>query len=197
MRIFFKKDPPKTTLDNLNWIPHLEQLLIWFVKNDKHISQIISESIQTLFKDGYRPESDEHNNPKLLEEQSNGEFKINNPIGWVSARLWLDLIYILQQSTKDRSNLEEQFKTRLDYIEQGTEKTVIAAGNIGIKYEFDFNKFNLEKELSKVKSDQEKEIFKKSFLDDTLVSAEVRLLAWIYQDLFNKQYRINTSKLSR
>jgi len=58
------------------------------------------------------------------------------------------------------------------------------------KYNLDPRVIDLRKELAKLPSEHEREIFKKHYLADTLISSEVRVLAWMYRDVFNEDYKL-------
>jgi len=60
-----------------------------------------------------------------------------------------------------------------------------------LKKELDVNlSLNLEAELSKIKTDKEREDFEYNYLSDSLISSGVRMLGWIYKELFNENYQI-------
>lgn len=198
MGIFRRNLPPKTTLENFTYIPHLERVLLWFLQNDKQMQIINSEAVHILFDGGIKPKCDEDNNPDILVK------KINDPRGakpierWLILKTWLDLITIVETAKKLREDgkedipMTEIFEERIDYIEKQTVNTLITSGEIASKYNLDMKlNMNLENELSKIKTEKEKEIFKYNYLADSLISSEVRLLAWIYKELFNKDYQIN------
>jgi hypothetical protein len=49
-------------------------------------------------------------------------------------------------------------------------------------------KFNFETELAKVPAGSEREEFKACWLNDAVIGAELRMLAWIYRELFHEPY---------
>lgn len=192
MGIFQKNLPPKTTLDNFLNYPHLEKVLLWFLQNDPQTQIISSKAIHELFNGGIRPKRDEDNDPDIF------VVKVNDPIGakplerWLVLKTWLDLVLASDGGKlKDLILLKTSLEKRIDYIEHQTEKTLITAGTIANEYGFDISlNLNLETELAKIKTDKEKEDFKYNYLADSLISSEVRLLAWIYKELFNESYQI-------
>jgi len=190
--MFFKKNlPPKTTTENFTNIPHLERVLLWFLQNDKQMQIINSKSVRILFEEGIRPTPDEDNNPDILVK------KVNDPQGakpierWLVLKAWLDLIIAKKTAENTHIGLKEALDKRIDYIEKQTEKTLITAGEIALKYGLDVSlNLDLEVELSKIKTDKEKEDFKYNYLSDSLISSEARMLGWIYKELFNENYQI-------
>src|SRR3989344_1132021 len=96
--IFKKSIPPKTTTENFVWVPHVEDVFLWFLKNDVQVQQILTPTIATLFEAGYRPAIDLANNPEILREQSNDKVSTKYAHGWLSIRIWMDLINIKKAS---------------------------------------------------------------------------------------------------
>ena len=197
MNIFRRNLPPKTTLENFTNISHLERVLLWFLQNDKQMQIINSEAIYILFNEGVRPKCDKDNNPDIFVEKVNDPREAKPIERWLIIKTWLDLIIIIETAKKKVRNNEGDtpmakiFEERIDYIEKQTENTLITSGEIALKYNLDTRlNMNLENESSKIKTEKEKEIFKYNDLADSLLSSEVRLLAWTYKELFNEDYKI-------
>lgn len=186
--LFKKSAPPKTTLENFVWVPHVEEVFSWFLKNDFQVQQILSPTIKKLFEDGYRPEIEISNDPKIIKEQSGGKVPIKYAHGWLSIRIWMDLNNIRKAS--EQGDLKTNFEHVIDMLDQYGKHTLMTAGEIVHKYDMDPLIKDLDLELAKITSEEEKESFKQNFLADTLNSTEVRILAWIYRELFNAEYMI-------
>lgn len=191
MGIFKKNLPPKTILENLTDIPHLERVLLWFLQNDKQMQIINSQAIHTLFEEGLRPKCDKTNDPDILIK------KVNDPRGakpierWLVLKIWLDLVIVTRITEDTHIGLKKVLERRIDYITKETKQTLITAGEIAYKYELNVNlNLDLETELLKIKSNKEKEDFKYNYLSDALISSEMRILGWIYKELFNENYQI-------
>ena len=149
--------------------------------------------MKRLFQEGYRPVSLKDNDPNTLEQvaKENGQSaNIQIIERWLVIRTWLDLIAASDISEKQGIGYEQALKSRIDLLDQGSSQTLIAAGTIIAKYNINPSVKDLDGELLKIASENEKEIFKQNYLADTLTAAEIRLLAWIYKDLFNKEYKI-------
>lgn len=185
--------PPKTTLQNYNYIPHLEQLLLWFLQNDAQIKILSTPAIRQLFNEGYRPTSTKENDPSILEEamrNNNQSAEIHILERWLVIRIWLDLIAAKTEAEKTNKDLDQSIKLCIDLLDKYGNKTLISAGTIMHKYDLDPVVKDLEEELVKISTHEEKEIFKQDYLADTLTAAEIRILAWIYKELFDKEYKI-------
>jgi len=164
---------------------------LWFLQNDKQMQIISSEAVHILFDEGIRPKCNEDNNPDVLVK------KVNNPQGakpierWLILKVWLDLIVTAKVSENTNMSLKESLEKRIDYIEKQTEKTLITTGEIAYKYGLSVSlNLDLKAELSKIKTDKEREDFKYNYLSDSLISSEIRILGWIYKELFNENYQI-------
>jgi len=182
-----EKLPPKTNLQNYTMVPHLQGLLSYFINSEKQMSLLYSESIKNFFINGYIPESEEFNNPEKLKDMVD----ISMPANWLLARIWLDLVQLKTISEKTNVSLEQSFEFFLDYFEPKTAQTLINCGTIANKYFIkDLNDSNWTKEIEKIPTKEEREVFKKNYSIDTLLSSEIRILAWIYKELFNKDYKI-------
>ena len=58
------------------------------------------------------------------------------------------------------------------------------------KYDINDLEKNWEENINKLTNEKENELFKISYVSDTLLSAETRIIAWIYKELFNKDFDI-------
>jgi len=198
MSSFGRNLPPKTTTENFTNIPHLKGLLLWFLQNDKQMQIINSKAVHILFNEGIGPKCDEKNDPDIFVKKVNDQEGAKPIDKWLGLKTWLDLAIIVIAAkavegahTDNTHILKEIFEKRLDSIEKQTEKTLITAGMIANKYNLDVSlNLDLKTELPKIKTTKEREDFKHNYLADALISSEVRLLAWIYKELFNEDYQI-------
>lgn len=195
--MFFKKNlPPKTTLNNFLDYHHLEEVLLWFLKNDTEVRIIESKMVKKLFNEGIRPECEKYDNPDtLVKVQNNPAIKAKPIERYLALKISLDLRFISGMVKKEKLELDKFFESVIDSIEKKSEKTLISSGTIAQKYNLD-NRYKAEpeKELAKIKNEKEKEEFKYNYLADAIISSEVRILAWIYRELFNKDYKIKKDK---
>lgn len=185
--------PPKTTIENYALVPHVNEDLLWFIKNDFQVYQILSPAIATLFDEGYRPEIDLANNPDKSDLV--GEFPMKTAHMWLSIRIWMDLFNIKTASRED-GNLEKHFEYVIDSLNDYGTETLVRAGEIINLFDLDPYVKDLNKELEKIPTLEEKEVFKKNFLADTVNATEIRILSWMYKDLFSKDYRLKVPILT-
>lgn len=121
--------------------------------------------------------------------------KINNPRMWLTLRLWLDLINFENISKKTEAPLDYLFEQYLNIIGPRIDKTLLTFGSIANKYNVkDLNNNIWQEEIEKITNKKEQESFKYSYIADTLFSAEIRTLSWIYKELFSKEFNFNNTK---
>lgn len=180
--------PQKTNFQNFLMIPHIESLINYFVNHEKQISLLNSTCIISLFQQGYIPISEAFNNPQKM-SSIDPNIKIDNPQKWLLARLWLDLINLKNISEKTNISLDNIFIDYLNNLGLKTDQTLIAYGTIAQKYNINDLEKNWEEKINRLTSEKEKESFKTNYVSDTLLSAEVRIIAWIYKELFNKEFK--------
>ena len=189
--LFKKSGPPKTSLENVLWLPHVEEVFLWFLKNDTQFQQILIPSIATLFEEGYRPLIELNNDPKILHEQSEGKVNIQYPHSWLWARVSLDIINF-KRAIESNVDPKDYLEKIIDALDDYGKTTIISAGEIIHKYNLDPLVKNLDNELSKIPTELEKEEFKQNFLADTLNADEIRLLSWFFRELFNEDYKLKS-----
>lgn len=186
-----KNLPQKTNFKNYTFIPHIEKLLYYFINEEKQFSLIESKCIITLFQQGYFPISEDVQKMTTVDPN----IKISNPRIWLTLRLWLDLINFKNISEKTGAPLDYLFEQYLNIIGPRIDKTLLTFGSIANKYNVkDLNNNIWQEEIEKITNKKEQESFKYSYIADTLFSAEIRTLSWIYKELFNKEFNFNNTK---
>jgi len=197
MGLFKKNLPPKTTIDNLIELPHLERVLLWFLQNDAEMQIINSEAVRLLFNESIRPSCDVDNDPDIFAKEVDNPKEAKPIERWLIVKTWLDLIKIMREAQelveneKGDTPVIKIFEERIDNIEKQATTTLIICGEMISKYNINAKlDMDLTTELLKIKNPKDKEIFKYNYLVDSLLSSEVRLLAWIYRELFGKDYKI-------
>lgn len=181
-------DIPKTNFQNFIMIPHIESLINYFINHEKQVSLINSDCIITLFQKGYVPASEEFNNPQKM-STIDPSVKIDNPQKWLLSRLWLDLINLKNISEKTNVSLNNIFVDYLNNLGPKIDQTLITYGTLAQKYNIDDLEGDWEEKINRLADKGERESFKINYVSDTLLSAEVRIIAWIYKELFNKEFK--------
>lgn len=180
--------PPKTNFQNCLTIPHLISLSDYFISHEKQMSLVDSDCIISLFQQGYIPASETFNNPKKMID-INPSININTPKQWLVSRLWLDLMYFGNISVETPVSLENMLTEYLNNQGPKMDQTLIAIGSLSKKYSINELEKNWSEEIKKITNNEDMESFKTNYVADTLLSAEVRILAWIYKELFNKEFK--------
>ncbi len=84
---------------------------------------------------------------------------------------------------------EQKLKNFLKHLEPELDKTLICAGGIADKYNLNIQgKVNLEQEIKKITDTKDRLLFQKSKLNDDILTAQYRMLAWIYKKNYRKNY---------
>lgn len=153
------------------------EFVVWWIKNEPIASVISGRSSNIIFNEGYRPKLVNQNNPELVRQD------INSLAKWFIVKVFIDL-NILEDVAKD------EFMKFIDILDEASEETLITAGNMGIKYDINFDNFVYEKEIEKISEESERNLFKANFLSDNVLAAEIRILAWLYYNYFGEWYQL-------
>ncbi len=170
------KDLPKFTNKDISDETRVAIFVKHFIRRDSQASQLLNPSNMSLFAQGYRPKvgipyDPETNGQKYTDIQKYFTRKLN---------LNLNSIHPLNQSS---------FQSFVDQVGRWADQIIICAGDISVKYNLNVEgRFNFETALAKVPDGAEREEFKQCWLNDFIVSTELRILAWIYGQLFNSPY---------
>lgn len=148
----------------------------WFIKNEPFANVISNRSSNIIFEAGNIPSVPFGYNPSKNK-------KFDNLSDWFISKLTQDIKKLKMVS-------QSEFKNFLDKLGEAGDETLIASGKIGVKYNLNFDKFIYENEVQKIPEGEERDIFKKNFLDDNVISAEQRILAWLYNEWFEEAYKI-------
>ena len=175
-RLFIKNKPTLKRID----IPNFEKVsefIVWFIKNEPIANALNNPSNHIIFNEGYRPLLEVDDIPDLTDP------KIDNILKWFAVKFFYDL-------NKLSSANKNEFKQFLDKLVEIGDTTLSTAGNIGIKYNVDFQKFMYEKEIEKIPKGNEREMFKVNYLTDNFIGAEIRIMAWLYYNYFGEWYQL-------
>ena len=165
-------------------IPRFEKVaefVLWFIKNDPFAKTISNPSSNFIFNEGYRPKSGTQKSPESINPA------ISSLTEWFITKIFIDLT-IVKDASKD------EFRQFIDLLDKAGEETLIKAGNIAIIYNFSAGSFVYEKEIEKIPPGEEREHFKAFVLQDNVLGAEIRILAWLYHDYFGEWYQIKEDR---
>lgn len=147
-----------------------------FVQRDPLLSAILNPSNILLFSEGYRPHIGIPNDPEI------GEAKFSDVLPYFIRKIYMDTGSLLPLN-------RYSFRAFIDSIVEHTDTALKSVMVIILKYNLEIQgKFNFESELAKIPAGTERETFKQNWLTDAILSAEVRLLAWIFRELFRTPY---------
>jgi len=147
-----------------------------FIKADFQAKQLLNRSNKTLFSQGYRPKIGLINDP-----EKNAD-KFNDLLKYFKKKFYLDINSVKPFSKKSFENL-------IDKLSNFSGETLDCSGRLGIKYDLNLQgRFIFDKELKKIPEGDERNKFKSCWLNDFILSTEVRLMAWIFQGLYGEEY---------
>lgn len=184
MNIFNKLFGIKRPVLKRNAISDFEKVaefVIWFIKNEPIANAISNRSSNIIFNEGYRPKLGAENNPKSVETEVNS-----------LAELFIIKVFIDLNMLKDTT--KEEFRKFIDSLAEAGKKTLITAGEISRKYDLNFGNFVYDREIEKIPTGIERELFKINLLEDNVLGAEIRILAWLYHKYFNEWYQIEEKR---
>ena len=148
-------------------------LVVWFIKNDKLVSEVNSKTNHIIFNEGYRPQ------PEL----ENLNAKANDILDWFCMKLFLVLNFLKDSNKKE-------FADFIDILSEVDGNSLVQTMEIGMKYDFNFSNYIYELEIEKVSNEEERGLLKVYWLTSTVVSSEVRILAYLYAQYFGEPYQI-------
>lgn len=155
-----------------------QKTLIWFFNNDPQVKIIKQKTLQTLYKQGIRPKAGSRNDPQDYYSD------VTDVTQWFVLKMMLNL-----QLVKDFS--QDEFMQFLDTYSEEASETIQIVGNLSIKHDLNVNDLNL-KEISKIPESQ-RTTFMINYMDDCILSAELRIMAWIYYNSFGTHYKDDSS----
>lgn len=173
---FFNKRPTLKKEDIPN-ADKVSEFVMWFLINEAIVKAISGVSNRIIFGEGFRPLMGESSDPEKIYPN------IKSLTEWFMFKVFFDLNNYLKNANKD------EFELFIDMLNKISGEALVVYGEIGIKYKMDFNNFVYEKEVGKIPDERERVVFKTNFLSDSVLAAETRILAWIYQDYFNEWYK--------
>lgn len=147
-----------------------------FLRSDSQARQLLNQSNVSLFAEGYRPRVGVPHDPATAGKAS------KTLQAYFARKIYLDLRALQPFS-------EPSFQRFVDRIGDDSGETIMCAGDLAEKYELNIQgRFIFERELAKVPAGPERERFKECWLNDAVLGTELRMLAWIYSELFGKAY---------
>lgn len=173
----FSNKKPILQLEEISNLQKVKDFVEWFLKHENFVTTLLEPSNNTIFNEGYRPLSDERNNPEKITN------KITNLEVWFVSKMFIDLNFLKNLS-------KEEWVNFIDELDKEGEMTLIKSAEIVRKYNLDTEHFIYHREITKITNEKDLVDFKKNFLQDNVLGAEIRILAWLYLNYFNEPYKI-------
>lgn len=164
-----KSSPPKISLP----ISHdsVRALVLWFITNDKWTKEINTKSM-FLLHNLIWPES-----TKRL-AQENIENVENNPI--------LYLMELVVKDVEECAQNKNKFRHLIQKLFDASGETLKECSRIALKYDINTKKFNIDRTMKKIENAEEQARFANSLYFDRMISARLRILGWIYHELYGE-----------
>ena len=167
---------PRITNEDIRNEERLTAFVTSFIKKDFQASTLLNPSNVALFAQGYRPKIGLPYDP-----EASGQ-KFADLQKYFIRKIHLDLKSIEHLS-------QSNFQNFIDQVGRWADQTLICAGEISVKHDLNVGgPFNFETELTKIPDGPEREQFKQCWLNDFVLGTELRMLSWIYGQLFNTPY---------
>jgi hypothetical protein len=162
--------------------PRIVAFVKSFLKADAQARQLLNRSNQTLYATGYRPVVGVPHDPE------NGGRKLPDLQAYFAKKLALDLRSVQPLDAP-------HFQAFIGQVGFSGDETVMCAGDIAAKYNLNVaGKFRFDEEVAKVPAGPERERIKQCWLNDAILGSELRMLAWIYSELFGHTYATPDSR---
>lgn len=181
LKKFFKAQMPTLSKNDIEDIEKVRQLVSWFIQNDPNVSVVSSRSSNIIFNENIKPHFEQDGNPDDFVSN------IESLSEWFVTKIFIDL-----GKLKDAS--KEEFVQFIDSLCDLSHNFLISAGEVGEKYNLSFEGFIYENEINKIPNGKERERFKENFLKDNVISAEMRILGWLYHEYFDDWYRLKEDR---
>lgn len=151
-------------------------LVTAFIARDAQASHLLNPSNRKLFAEGVRPRIGVPHDPEA------GGRNFADIQSYFTKKLYLDLSSI-------RPFDQSAFQSFVDQVGRWSDQTLICAGDIVVEYDLKVEgSFNFQTELAKIPAGPEREEFKSCWLNDFVLAAELRMLGWVHEQLFNTPY---------
>jgi len=169
-------DLPQIASEDLAHQDRVAAFVEKFIELDPQARELLNPSNRALFAENYRPRIGVPYDP-----EASGR-KFSEIQAYFTTKLYLDINSV---SPLNQSN----FQALVDQVGRWADQTIICAGDISVKYDLNVEgRFNFRTEFAKVRAGTEREMLKSCWLNDFILGTELRMLAWIYRQLFGVSY---------
>jgi len=170
-----RKDlPPSLTREDCAEEVKVACLVHWFILYDPVVQPLGLKEANLLFQQGYLP-------PVMVgDDPARYSKKFRSLAEWFAVKILLDL-----QSLRKAS--QNAFAVFLGRINQRAAAALAKAGETAASYGLSGNPLKA-KEIEKIPAGWRQEQFKKNLLEVNILTAEMRILGWIYHQWFGGWY---------
>jgi hypothetical protein len=157
------------------------EFVSWFLANDQNVGVVRNRSTSIIFGEGHRPLVPNGTDPSSLQPN------LASAEEWFKVKVFADLNQIATAS-------KEEFRDFIDVLDEASSHTLLTAGNLASDYDLNMERFDYEREIEKIPPGIDRDQFKVNLMQDALLSAEIRILAWIYRTYYGEAYRMKEGR---
>jgi len=162
------KNPPPI---NIVTRESITDVVFWFIWNDKWTKEINSKS-QFMLHDLVWPKNKESPIQKKINNVK------NNPVLYLTELIIKDVQSVFQNKDKFRDLIQRLFDV--------SGKTLEECLKICLKYNINTEELDIDRAMKKIKNTKEQVRFVNSLYFDRMTSARLRILGWIYHELYGE-----------
>ncbi|HOJ41039.1 MAG TPA: hypothetical protein PKW42_06425 [bacterium] len=166
--------PPALTREDCNNETSIAGFVHWFILYDSTVRVIGQKEANLLFESGYLPEVMVGDDPAHYSK------KFRSLAEWFAIKILLDL-----QSLKKAS--QNGFAVFLSRLNRRAARALASAGETAARYGLTGNPFEA-RQMEKIPSGWRQDKFKKDLLEVNLLTAELKILGWVYHLWFGGWY---------
>jgi len=152
----------------------VRDVVLWFITNDKWTKEINTKSMfllhNLIWPDSAKPQV-----------QENIENVGNNPVLYLASVVMKDVEECAENKHKFRDLIQKLF-------DLGGE-TLKKSSRIALRYDINTQQFDIDRAMQKIGNTEEQARFATSLYFDRIASARLRILGWIYHQLYGEWFK--------
>lgn len=152
----------------------VRDVVLWFITNDKWTREINTRSMFLLhnltWPDRAKPQT-----------QENIEDVGNNPV--------LYLASVVMKDVEECAENKDNFRNLIQKLFDLSGETLKESSTIALRYDINTEQFDIDRAMEKIGNIKEQARFASSLCFDRIASARLRILGWIYHELYGEWFK--------
>lgn len=171
----FKQGPPKVSKKiHLADPIEADRITDWFLNNDELVNVVSGDSIEMIFREGIRP-------PLVTGFNPESKSHAYSALDWFGDKLRGDLELFSAMKPTEMKKMIDKFATSFgNHLQEYV--------RLGEKNGIDTSRFRGVDMYEKIQDEKERRLFMEHLISDTMLSAEARILGWVYFQVTGKDY---------